>query len=1127
MEYKNVPTLLIGLGGIGSTIVNDVYGRLKADGRDKNVQAIVFDTDINSQKKMTNIDPAYRIQTSTDKTVNYALQMDPGADAWFPYHKLIGKMQMLDGAGQIRAISRLALRSAMKMGALKPVEEARNQFFKLGNDTDKKGLRVMIVTSMMGGTGSGMFLQIPLYIREVLQSQFAMDRVEIQGTFILPDVMMGVVTNKEITNIYANAYASMKELSAIIMSLADDGSSIDLEYKPNQMDSEGYLDITVKEHPYDYCYIYDKEDSKGKVLSGFNDYIRMIENNIYLQLFGPISDKVFSHYINVIRSTVSKNGRNIFGGIGTATLTYPYEDIVDYCTNRLVLESLDNQLLKIDNIYNSERAKYKANEDKGIYTAEPDIENIYIMKFEELAENEPFFKRIKGDLYELDEYGKEKSSNIEGIKKKLNDEVKKILSEDKELKDSRSKCSLPNAFTNTPDQSLAVTVKGKESSFVAYRNEIEGKNATKAISWAGTLLGIHDDNNKGVLDDFIKKDDQYVNSVGIRYFLYKLHYELKKERDQLTEKNKKQKMSLRAAEESCFEPAKGSGPKISAGRKADEVIKSKGLFGKNLKKFKESYTDKHRKHLNLLNSYCEDFFKEAFYTSLVENLEKLLKEYENMFGRLGELKFDVSKNCDALLKKHDDTTGTNEMFVLGDQRFKKQIWDKIPDVTKTNALSGTLSEKIYTALFRNFRKKLNNSDSTASGYDTLFNTYIVPTCREKLINDCRDILDMNIMEAMIKEAEYYNPEGSKEDYIREKLSSLPELASPWAPETSESSDYNIWGFSEDCRAVYDDPQGKSSLERLIEEANAGKKNFSVVEDKLLPKNEIVFVVTRYGLMVNDFAKFSSGKKEEYMDKEQGAYFKAYQEVVANIPEEGAAFNPKGAAITPHIDKFWHQTLRDINDDEYKKDILDTSKAFIIGLAEGMFQVVLMNETTGERRFIQKLEGTPQNISLRGANIDDKLRNLYEALSSNRKMVRQIVAKFDLSCQELKSKINGDKDIFDIQSVKNLLDLKIKSYEVGNTILDVFINLYKETPKDEDGAMNEKFIYLYDALQAIVETLARICTFGQGEKVERIKIRELYQRLIDESAWAERINKDSIEYLNTIGLIEERIKKLQG
>ncbi len=66
-EYKNVPVLLIGLGGIGSEIVDNVYGRLKENGMVENVEALVFDTDIGSQRNLLNIGADCKIQTSTDK----------------------------------------------------------------------------------------------------------------------------------------------------------------------------------------------------------------------------------------------------------------------------------------------------------------------------------------------------------------------------------------------------------------------------------------------------------------------------------------------------------------------------------------------------------------------------------------------------------------------------------------------------------------------------------------------------------------------------------------------------------------------------------------------------------------------------------------------------------------------------------------------------------------------------------------------------------------------------------------------------------------------------------------------------------------------------------------------------
>ena len=214
-NYENVPILLIGLGGIGSEIVDNVYGRLKSTKQASNIEALVFDTDINSQKNLKNITEECKIQTSTDKTVKYALEIDKDAKEWFPIHPLIEKMQMLNGAGQIRAVSRLALRSAMKLGKLTPTTAVRDRLFKLGSGINEKGLRVMIVSSMMGGTGSGIFLQIPLYIRELFESQISggCDRIEIQGTFILPDVLKGAISPKEVENVYSNAYAAMKELN--------------------------------------------------------------------------------------------------------------------------------------------------------------------------------------------------------------------------------------------------------------------------------------------------------------------------------------------------------------------------------------------------------------------------------------------------------------------------------------------------------------------------------------------------------------------------------------------------------------------------------------------------------------------------------------------------------------------------------------------------------------------------------------------------------------------------------------------------------------------------------------------------------------------------------------------------
>ena len=97
--------VLVGIGGIGSSIVNDLYKRVKDRGID-DVHAVVMDTDINDLVKRTNIEPQYRIQTSTIGTV-YSKLTDEDKE-FIPDHPTFNRILMTDGAGMIRAISYLA-----------------------------------------------------------------------------------------------------------------------------------------------------------------------------------------------------------------------------------------------------------------------------------------------------------------------------------------------------------------------------------------------------------------------------------------------------------------------------------------------------------------------------------------------------------------------------------------------------------------------------------------------------------------------------------------------------------------------------------------------------------------------------------------------------------------------------------------------------------------------------------------------------------------------------------------------------------------------------------------------------------------------------------------------------------
>ena len=107
------PTLLVGLGGTGSKIVCKV-SRLVTEEQREHLGFAVFDTDINELRDIQRDNPFIKIiQTSTKLSVGEYLNIDTHArDNWFPVNAILNSKTLTEGAGQVRAISRLAFDTA-------------------------------------------------------------------------------------------------------------------------------------------------------------------------------------------------------------------------------------------------------------------------------------------------------------------------------------------------------------------------------------------------------------------------------------------------------------------------------------------------------------------------------------------------------------------------------------------------------------------------------------------------------------------------------------------------------------------------------------------------------------------------------------------------------------------------------------------------------------------------------------------------------------------------------------------------------------------------------------------------------------------------------------------------------
>lgn len=143
------PTLLVGLGGTGSKIVCRVSKLVNEEQRE-HLGFAVFDTDINELRDIQRANPFIKIiQTSTRLSVGEYLNMDTHArDTWFPVNAILNSKTLTEGAGQVRAISRLAFDTAIRAGKLEQLHEAIQDLYKVEEGQSEQALRVIIVSSL-------------------------------------------------------------------------------------------------------------------------------------------------------------------------------------------------------------------------------------------------------------------------------------------------------------------------------------------------------------------------------------------------------------------------------------------------------------------------------------------------------------------------------------------------------------------------------------------------------------------------------------------------------------------------------------------------------------------------------------------------------------------------------------------------------------------------------------------------------------------------------------------------------------------------------------------------------------------------------------------------------------------
>ncbi len=111
--------------------------------------------------------------------------------------------EVTQGAGQLRSLGRIGFLCGMETIYASLGQALRD----IGYNQGGYGLRIALFSSLAGGTGSGMFLDVAIMLRRLLAP-----KASLSGFFLLPEIFSAA---SDLDRIWPNCYAALKELSIL------------------------------------------------------------------------------------------------------------------------------------------------------------------------------------------------------------------------------------------------------------------------------------------------------------------------------------------------------------------------------------------------------------------------------------------------------------------------------------------------------------------------------------------------------------------------------------------------------------------------------------------------------------------------------------------------------------------------------------------------------------------------------------------------------------------------------------------------------------------------------------------------------------------------------------------------
>lgn len=1048
------PTIIIGVGGVGSSIVNTIKGKLPESFNSNKVSFIGMDTNIHDLKSLKNLTFEELIQTSVGESVKVYLQKEEmqgnnSHKVWFDDSKKeMRSKNMTAGAGQVRQVSRLALDAAISSGLINKLKSAISKLNVQDDSGDKYDIRVVIVSSLAGGTGSGIFQQVAFLTRKYLIDQ-GISASLFTGFFMLGNILEGTKTitrSNELDTIYSNTFASFKELAALTKatSIEDKEKTSDANLELMNLDFKFHPDINIgeipkMEPPFNYYHLIDFNNIEGKNIATLDNYKNIIANTIYTYIFSPITDGTNSKLDNQILTLIKSQGQSRVCGSASGKLFYPFFDIVRLFALKRTNVTISDTWLKFDRLFDHDVKEIESKRRNGdLSTPIPLISEKYLFYLNsEVSKSvcNPTFKEAEIELGFYDEYGKLTNRKSNLFINELKAFVNGIFDNDSDL-DSFMMNAYPQEEQLLNKTELAQEVENREAARLQYLRKLDSKMQDNQYLIRNVLL---DDKTRDLLKIGSSYDDnkycfnywilsgKVMQPIAVRAFIYEcinlLKYQLKNERKEL--------MELTQSKEGFTKTFTDERGEDINPLQASNSVKKGGILNK-LFKGKAARKDFADNYTSFVTDSMSNYKELARFTTLVKLKEDLLKKLEllsdnaeSYFSSIDSILRNNEIEIDLLSSKYREEKGYDRA-VLASPLLLQKIWDlNSIKLTVSESFPEELSLSIYNDWYQKVIKKSENEN-----FEIIWDGNAISEIRETLVKGSEQFikmgkgvnLDFDIIDAILYEADLVGIDHSKkEKYLEDRLLGLVNLVVEFGPDNvlSGGSRYAMWGINSAIKSKI-----SGEVMANLQNTDPSRSGHEYVVNDFFDKKEITRAVILMGQRLDNFSSFRSDRN--------GLYFKAYKTRIKEVISKDIS------TVSPHLDKRWHMPkyLPEIEQAQTDKILNDLAKMMVYGLMSHKIKLLKSKGLTIWTFLNEPIYNFSGEL-IKGTTLFD----LWDALQENMHIVAElkdfyykqdIEKNFSLHMDDIKSYsfILNSKNInyldkVDIKADHNILEIILK------------------------------------------------------------------------------------------------------